>query len=173
MNAIPSPIRASGLDPDLFKRGMRRLAAGVSIVTTLDAEGPHGFVATAVSSVSADPRPSLLVCANRGSSTHPRIAATGRFCVNLLAEEDEAIARQFGAADRGERFAGLDWMPLATGAPALLRALVSFDCLVETQMEAGSHTIFIGTVQDVRLWRTEAAPLLYVDGGFARVAREA
>lgn len=172
MNAIPTPIRAAGLEAGLFKRGMRRLAAGVSVITTLDAEGPHGFVATAVSSVSAEPRPSLLVCANRGSSTHPRIAATGRFCVNLLAEEDEAIARQFMAEDRAERFAQVEWVPLATGAPALLRALVSFDCCVETAMEAGSHTIFIGAVQDVRLWRDGAAPLLYVDGGFARVARD-
>ena len=171
MNAIPTPIRAATLDAGLFKRGMRRLAAGVSLVTTHDGDGPHGFVATAVTSVSAEPHPRLLVCANRASSTHPRIGATGRFCVNLLAEDDEAIARQFGAADRSERFAGLDWVPLATGAPALLRALASFDCLVETRMEAGSHTVFVGEVQDVRLWREEASPLLYVDGGFARVAR--
>ncbi|GJD36051.1 flavin reductase family protein [Methylobacterium aerolatum] len=173
MNAIPTPIRAEALDPGLFKRGMRRLAAGVSLVTTLDAEGPHGFVATAVTSVSAEPRPRLLVCANRASSTHPRIGATGRFCVNLLAEEDEAIARRFGAADRSARFAALDWVPLATGAPALPQALASFDCLVETRMEAGSHTVFVGEVQDVRLWREEGAPLLYLDGAFARVAREA
>ena len=43
------------IDGALFKRGMRRLAAGVSIVTTMEQSVPQGLVATSVCSVCVEP----------------------------------------------------------------------------------------------------------------------
>ena len=40
---------------DVFKRGMRRLGAGVSVITTALDGNRHGLVATSVTSVSVDP----------------------------------------------------------------------------------------------------------------------
>ena len=54
------------IDPGLFKNGMRRLASGVSLVTTVLDGQRHGLVATSVCAVSAEP-PSLLVRVNRSS----------------------------------------------------------------------------------------------------------
>src|SRR3569833_655882 len=62
--------RQAMIDHSEFKQGMRRLAAGVSVVTTMDGAQPHGFSATSVTSVSADPAPLLLVCVNKAVSCH-------------------------------------------------------------------------------------------------------
>ncbi|MDB5557865.1 MAG: flavin reductase domain protein FMN-binding protein [Enterovirga sp.] len=154
------------IDSALFKRGMRRLAAGVSLVTTIDGDEPHGLLATSVSSVSADPVPSLLVCVNRSASAHDRIQKASVFCVNLLGEDEMHLAERFMSADKASRFAGSCWTVLETGAPAVEGALASFDCEVLKAVEVGSHTLFIGAVKVARLWDEEISPLLYLDGRF-------
>jgi flavin reductase len=160
--------RLSGvIDPSLFKRGMRRLAAGVSVVTTAEHGTPHGFVATSVSSVCAEPVPSLLVCINRSVSSHDVIRRTGVFCANLLSSQDVELARSFASSrDRAKRFEAREWVALVTGAPALPGALASFDCEITDVMSVHSHSIVVGAVRDIRLWRDEVAPLLYFDGQY-------
>jgi flavin reductase len=157
------------IDAFTFKLGMRRLAAGVCIVTTLDEETPHGLVATSVSSVCAEPRPSLLVCVNRSASAHDRILNAGSFCVNVLSDGDDDLADRFAAADRARRFENDRWTSLHTGAPALEASLASFDCRLTQTAVIHSHTIMIGEVLDLRLWRDDIAPLVYINGHFDRL----
>lgn len=146
---------------------MRRLAAGVSIVTTWDGERPHGFAATSVNAVAAEPRPTLLVCVNRTASSHDVIERSGFFCVNLLRDDDAETAQRFSAAHlREARFEGREWLPMTTGAPALTCALASFDCRVAGTLQVHSHTIFLGEVADIRLSETPATPLLYFNGRY-------
>src|SRR5262245_29376527 len=130
---------------------MRRLASGVSLVTTvLDGER-HGLVATSMCSVSAEP-PSLLVCVNRSSQTHDALPEAGFFCISVLGAEDDAIARRFSSPEhRRTRFADLEWASLATGAPALTDALASFDCRIAKAVSAETHTIFIAHVIAAKL----------------------
>jgi flavin reductase len=154
---------------ELFKQGMRRLAAGVSLITTRDGNGsPHGLIATSVTSVSLVP-PSLLVCVNKSASSHDTFASSGAFCVNLLAEDASDIALQFSSSKLRElRFAEGNWSELVTGSPVLTDAIASFDCRISNIVEASSHTIFIGEVVDIELPHQSFAPLLYLDGSFAR-----
>jgi len=149
-----------------FRLGMRRLASGVSLITTVVDGVPHGLAATSVSSLSADP-PTLLVCVNRTSSSHEPIAAAGRFCVNVLSESQQPIAARFGSAlDRAERFSQGSWSVLQTGAPALDEALANFDCVIDQAIPYRSHTIFIGRIQAIRLSDPGSTPLLYLDGRY-------
>jgi flavin reductase len=146
---------------------MRRLAAGVSIVTTAHHGVPHGFAATSVSSVCAEPVPSLLVCINRSAESHDVVLRSGFFCTNLLGSKDVDLARRFSSSqDRARRFEGCDWVPLATGAPALTGALASFDCEISDIVTVHSHSIVVGAVREMRLWRDEIAPLVYFDGNY-------
>lgn len=156
---------------DLFKLGMRRLAAGVSLITTRDVDGrPHGMIATSVTSVTLTP-PSLLTCINKNVSSHDALAQAGHFCVNLLAEGDDEVAMRFSSSKfRDVRFAEGVWSELETGSPVLEGAIASFDCRITNAIEASSHTIFIGEVVAVRLRDQATAPLLYLDGAFARCA---
>ncbi|WP_102959430.1 flavin reductase family protein [Mangrovicella endophytica] len=156
------------IDPLLFKRGMRRLASGVSLVTTIEpGGGPKGFAATSVTAVSAEPTPSLLVCVNRQVSCHGALHASGVFCVNVLSEHDAAMAQLFSSSEhRDRRFLDPRWESLATGSPAFAGALASFDCEVVSTMEVESHTIFVARTVEIRLWGEDVQPLLYVDGRF-------
>lgn len=157
-------------DPALFKSGMRRLAAGVSIITTFERGKPFGMVATAVTAVSAEPNPTLLICVNQSASSHDAILNTGNFCVNVLRTEQEGLARLFGSsADRTRRFDACNWSTLATGAPALDDALACFDCKVDMAFSVHSHTVFIAKVLSVRIDSTSMNPLVYADGSFAAI----
>ncbi len=162
-----APVLAT---PDDFKRGMRQLAAGVNVITVANAGVREGLTATAVCSISAEP-PQLLVCVNSTAGAHGPIHRAGSFCLNVLAHDQEAIARRFAGmdgADREDRFSIGRWSMLSTGAPALDGALANFDCIVVREIEAATHTVFIGRVLGVRT--NEGTPLIYSHGRFTGIA---
>ena len=161
-----------------FKRGMRRLAGGVSIVTTCDGRGePTGLIATSVSSLSIAP-PSLLVCVSRAARSHDAFLAAGRFAVNILPREDAALAQRFGSdAFRARRFEDPRWRTDGEEMPWLEGALAIFDCQLTTRFTYGSHSIFVGDVMETRvpslLPATRLDPLIYLDGRFVACAEDA
>jgi flavin reductase len=176
---LASPNMASGeavdclgeyqmtVDPNLFRAGMRLFTGGVCLITTADAGGRRGgLTATAVCSVTMEP-PTLLICVNRRSSSHDLIRAAGVFAVNVLASSDRALADRFSGAESGDaRFAIGEWSRLATGAPILDSALVSFDCKIAQMVDVGSHGVFFGEVQDAQVRGDSAVPLLYLQGNY-------
>ena len=84
------------VDATAFKRGMRHLAASVTLITTRHRDLRGGLTATAVCSVSAEP-PQILVCVNKTASAHDPIGEAGFFCVNILAPDHRKIAERFAA----------------------------------------------------------------------------
>jgi flavin reductase (NADH)/flavin reductase len=150
-----------------FKAGMRRLAAGVCLITTGDAVGNRGgMTATAVCSVSAEP-PTLLCCINRQNGSYAMIRHCGVFAVNVLALDDRHLADQFARPiAAAEKFALGLWHSLATGAPVLESALVGFDCRLNQAVEAGTHGILFGHIQAIRTRTAAAKPLLYAHGSY-------
>jgi flavin reductase (DIM6/NTAB) family NADH-FMN oxidoreductase RutF len=156
------------IDAAAFKKGMRHLAASVTLITTRHHDVRGGLTATAVCSVSAEP-PQILVCVNKTASAHDPIGEAGFFCVNVLSPPHRKIAERFAGMDGVEgddRFLDMgDWSTLSTGAPVLKGCPVSFDCRLVTRVAAGTHTVYIGEIVDVLL--DPAAPaLLYCDGMF-------
>jgi flavin reductase (DIM6/NTAB) family NADH-FMN oxidoreductase RutF len=151
-----------------YLAGMRRLAAGVTIVTTRHGDALAGLTATAVCSLSAEP-PRLLVCINRDADAHELIARSGVFAVNLLTPAHRELADRFGGrADifGMARFSLGRWERGATGAPLLADAAASFDCRLVETVTANSHSIFIGEVEHIAA-REGASALLYHDRGYA------
>lgn len=170
IEGVPIAAPADGVAADVFRRGMRRLAGGVSLVAATHGGRRYGLAATAVCPVSIEP-PLLLVCINRASSSHEPVRLSGQFCVNVLGEGDADLARCFGASEfRDRRFESKRWTSIATGAPALAGALASFDCEVSEEVAAHTHTIFIGRIVAVELWAADRTPLVYFDGGYATLA---
>jgi flavin reductase (DIM6/NTAB) family NADH-FMN oxidoreductase RutF len=142
---------------------MRRLPTGVTIVTTVVEGLPYGFTANAFASVSAEP-PIVLICVNRQAHSHPLIARSGVFCVNVLAHEQLEVARRFAGPQREDRFTDLRTRSEETGAPVIDGTLAWFDCRLSEEHPAGTHTIFLGAVAacDARA----GAPLGYFDGDY-------
>lgn len=148
-----------------FKLGMRRLASGVSIVATTDEHGPKGFLATSVSSLALDPVPCLLVCVNQSVSSHDAFLRTQIFSINLLAAQQDDIARRFSLPElRDARFEANDWEVMQTGAPVYRDALASFDCQLMDSFTVQTHTILIGRAVAVRSADTAIDPMIYYDG---------
>jgi flavin reductase (DIM6/NTAB) family NADH-FMN oxidoreductase RutF len=156
------------IDAAAFKKGMRHLAASVTLITTRHRDLRGGLTATAVCSVSADP-PQILVCVNKSASAHDTIGEAGFFCINILAPDHRKIAERFAGMhgiEGDERFLDLgEWSTLTTGAPVLKGCPVSFDCKLVTEVSAGTHTIYIGQIVDLAL-DPDAHALLYADGNF-------
>ena len=159
------------IDAAAFKKGMRHLAASVTLITTRVHDQRGGLTATAVCSVSAQP-PQILVCVNKTASAHDPIGEAGFFCVNVLCPDHRKLAERFAGMDGtegDERFRDMgEWTTLTTGAPVLKGCPVSFDCKLVTELSAGTHTIYIGEIVDLKL-DPEATPLLYADGAFVHV----
>ncbi|MDX5356223.1 MAG: flavin reductase family protein [Rhodobacterales bacterium] len=157
------------VDAATFRAAMARFPGAVTIVTTAGGGERRGITATAVCSVTADP-PSLLVCLNRATGTCGMVAETGMFNVSLLAGDGGDTAMRFagaGGATGEAKFAAGDWRTDARGLPILADAVVTFCCEVTEQVQAGSHSVFIGQIVGVRV--CEGAALVYESARFHRL----
>ena len=151
------------IDKETFRACMRQIPGAVSVITTLHEGQRHGLTATAVCSVSADP-PQILVCVNHSASAHPFIAASGRFGVNMLSHDQQRVADAFSSIV-DDRFEVGRWGQLGSGVPILAGAAAAFDCAVVQQIEAGTHTIFIGAI--IAAAAQDGRNLVYKAGAYA------
>jgi flavin reductase (DIM6/NTAB) family NADH-FMN oxidoreductase RutF len=152
---------------DQFRRAMRRVAATVNVISVTVEGRPLGITATAVSSLSMEP-PSLLTCINRAAAVHASMADLAHFRVNILHRDQEEIARMF--ADRtleDLRFAA-GWELMADLPPRLVDAQASVLCRRIDHHQFGTHSIFIGVIEEVRV-RDDVSPLLYWNGRYGGV----
>ena len=157
------------VDAEQFKAGMRALAGAVNIITSSQAGHRYGMTATAVCSASAEP-PTVLICVNKLATTHSAVSKSKVFAVNVLRADDWALSTAFSGAQSGEsRFKSRDWTRLSTGSPVLIDALVSFDCRVVKSLVHGTHTVFLGQVEQVLMGK-KGRPLLYAEGQYAKLA---
>jgi flavin reductase (DIM6/NTAB) family NADH-FMN oxidoreductase RutF len=156
------------VNAEQYKLGMRSLAHAVNIITAAHGGHRYGMTATAVCSATAEP-PTLLVCVNRHAATHAGVVRSKAFCVNVLRAEDSDLSNLFSGAQSGEgRFKSRDWCRLATGSPVLVDSLVSFDCRVVKKLAHGTHSVFLGQVEQV-LFGRKGRPLLYAEGQYAKL----
>jgi flavin reductase (DIM6/NTAB) family NADH-FMN oxidoreductase RutF len=157
------------IDPDSFRSVLGRFASGITVVTTVDAQGRDvGMTVSAFASVSLRP-PLISVCIDHAASMHRAISVADRFGVNILAAEQEALSRRFAAVESSHRFEGIGYERGESGVVLLDDALGHVECLRVAQHEAGDHTLFIGEVE--RAQARDARPLLYYRGGYAQLER--
>ena len=134
-----------------FISAMGQHVSSVCVITSAQNGKRVGLTATAMSSVCADP-PRLLVCVNKSGVSHEMITSTGTFCVNVLAEAQDKVAKAFAGmmGKDFDRFSVGEWDEMVSSAPALKHATAVFDCEVKQVIEQFSHSIFIGEVLAAR-----------------------
>jgi 3-hydroxy-9,10-secoandrosta-1,3,5(10)-triene-9,17-dione monooxygenase reductase component len=160
------PAASSVVDAARYRQVLGHFPTGVTVITARSDDGPAGLCVGSFTSVSLDP-PLVAFCAGDLSSSYPRIEAAGHFCVNILAEDQEEIARVF-ASKADDKFAGIGWRPsVATGAPVINGVLAWIDCEIDAIHEAGDHWIVVGRVLDLEIGH-EGGPLVFFRGGFGR-----
>ena len=153
-----------GVDAAQFRQLLGRFATGVTVVTTRHPDGRLlGMTASSIASVSLLP-PLLLVSVDRKNDMHDALAAATHFALNVLAADQEALARRFAATDP-DRFDGVGYRESPRGIPLLEGALAHIECAKQDAVPGGDHTVFFGLVTDGAV--TDARPLLYYRGGYA------
>ncbi len=178
VEALPRPdLRAVGEDerapvsPAEFRAVLGNFASGVTIITSPpgeDADGPAGFACQSFASLSLDP-PLVTFMVARTSTTWPRIARTGVFCVNILGAEQGELCRAF-AVSGADKFAGVAHTPApATGSPQLDAVPAWIDCRIHAVHTGGDHLIVVGKVEAMGA-AGEGEPLLFHKGRFGRFA---
>ena len=154
-------------DSARFRQELGHYPTGVTVITAAPATGPVGLAVGSFASVSLDP-PLVAFFPDRGSSSWPQIEASGSFCVNILAEDQEVVCRRF-AAKGDDKFAGLGWRPARSGSPLLDGVLAWIDCDIESVTDAGDHHFVLGRVRDLAVVH-DGSPLLFFRGGYGRFA---
>jgi 3-hydroxy-9,10-secoandrosta-1,3,5(10)-triene-9,17-dione monooxygenase reductase component len=150
------------IDEGELRAVLGHFASGVVLVTSLHRGEPAGLTCQSFFSLSLDPP--LVACApGKASTSWPRLHASGSLCINVLASNQEALARAF-ANSGTDKFAGVGWTAAGNGAPRLHGALAWLDCSVEDVHEAGDHYLVVARVD--ALESAEGRPLLFYRGGF-------
>lgn len=129
------------VDARALRSCLGRFATGVVVVSFDGPDGPRGITVNSFTSVSSEP-PLVLVSVARSARSHD--ALRGRpFCVNVLAAEQEALARQFAGSGEG----AVMWVPDAP-VPRLAGVLAHLQCRPWRDYPGGDHTLFLGEVDD-------------------------
>jgi flavin reductase (DIM6/NTAB) family NADH-FMN oxidoreductase RutF/DNA-binding GntR family transcriptional regulator len=152
------------VDQGVFRDVISRFASGVTVITTRVGEQDFGTTASAVSSLSMQP-PMLLVCLNKTSETREAIAQSGWFAVNILGQHQAELAYAF-AKKSPDKFAGVEIVRGREHLPLVQGALAQLECRVDETATGGTHTVFMGAVQEAAA--TEGEPLTYYRGRFGR-----
>ena len=169
---MPEPFVAP-IAADAFRRVMGHFVTGVTVVTTLTDDGPQGITVNALSSISLDP-PLVMVALDRRRFITPSVRRTGRYAVNVLAEDRQALSDCFAGApvEPGrDAFCGATWTPGATGLPLLDGAIATLECTVAETFQAGDHELFIGRVDAMANVEPHPMPLLYYRRQYLRIQR--
>ncbi|MGW7437505.1 flavin reductase family protein [Streptomyces sp. NPDC054849] len=179
VDALPRPdLRAVGEDerapvsPAEFRAVLGNFASGVTVITAPageDEHGPAGFACQSFASLSLDP-PLVTFMVARTSTTWPRIARAGVFCVNILGAEQGELCRSF-AVSGADKFSGVTHTPApVTGSPQLDAVPAWIDCRIQAVHTGGDHLIVVGRVVAMGA-AGEGEPLLFHKGRFGRFGR--
>jgi len=160
-----------GETPAAFDRHFRAVlghfASGVAIVTARENGEAIGMTVQSFCSLSLDP-PLILLCPALSSTSWPKIEKAGRLCVNLLAEGQADLARQF-AQSGSDKYRGVAWVAAPhTGSPVLQEALGWIDCEIQEIHPGGDHVVVICRVLDLQAVPA-VRPLVFFQSGFERI----
>lgn len=149
------------------RSALARLATNVAVVTASDGTVAHGVTANCWGE-SVDP-PLVLVTLTAGSRTLPIVQRSGWFAANVLAADQERLARAFARhEDRpGSRFDGVAFRTVH-GCPVIEGCVATLVCRVQGGAAFGAQEIVVGRVEHAE--SRDAEPLVFFDRAFRRLA---
>ena len=155
----------TAFDPKDFRRALSQFPTGVTVITTLDAEGkPVGVTASSFNSVSMDPV-LVLWSIDKGAHSLSAFENADNFAVNVLGRDQVATSNNF--ASRGEdKFANAAYSAGLGGAPVLDEYAAQFECKTWAVYDGGDHLILVGEVIDYR-YNDNVEPLVFARGSYA------
>lgn len=148
---------------DALKGFNRQFITGVTVVTTIDAEGkPRGLAANSYASVSLDP-PLVLVCVQKTTSTYASLFKSTHLGINIMSHAQRDTVGVF-ASKGADKFADLDWHAGPSGSPLIDGSAASIEAEIKERFQAKTHTVFIAKVTHAEL--ADVEPMVYKAGRF-------
>ena len=175
--AAAGALDPNGVDALDYREVLTRFATGVTVVTTIDdaPDGPlpWGTTVNSFTGISLDP-PLVLVSIGHERSIRPIIERTGRFGVNILGEDSQALSDCFAGAPSPlprSAFCNAPYALGEAGLPVLDAAVAYLACEVTDVIEAGDHTIYLGKVVETGCRDEVGWPLLYFRRRYLSIER--
>ena len=151
------------IEPGIYKEVMGSFPSGVTVVTTLDADGRIvGITASAFSALSIDPA-LVLFCPNYSSDSYPVLIRRKQFAIHLLCADQQAEAYAFARKGQ-DKAKGIEWRLSELGNPLLTRATAIIECELWREYDGGDHAIIVGAVKNLILPEQEVTPMVYHRG---------
>lgn len=159
------PVTVPPFEPRRFRDTLGHYASGVTIITGIHDQAPVGFTCQSFYSVSLEP-PLVSFSVMKTSTSYPKIRESGRFVVNVLADDQHQLSSQF-ARSGSDKWAGVSWTPTPSGLPVIDDTLMWVECETWAEHEAGDHLIVIGHVVAMSAERgVPRRPLVYFQGAY-------
>lgn len=156
------------VDPRTFRHVLGQFCTGITVITTMHDERPIGFACQSFAALSLEP-PLVLFCPTKVSRSWQAIEATGRFCVNILHENQRHVSARFGSREP-DKFAGIEWGPSPLGSPIIAGALAHIDCTVASVHDGGDHHVVFGLVSSLsEVPKAKPRPLLFYRGEYTGI----
>ncbi len=154
------------IDPLKFRSALGQFPTGVTIVTTLDAEGGKvGMTASSFNTVSLDP-PLVLWSIAKSAYSYDSFMAAKHFAIHVLTAGQAELSNLF-AQTGADKFELIDCGTGLANIPILPKFAACFQCDTEHRYDGGDHTILVGRVIDFESHETE--PLLFHRGNYAEI----
>lgn len=144
-----------------FRDALGCFATGVTVVTTMTAQGPLGITVNSFSSLSLDP-PLVLWAPAKDSRRYQAFVAAPHFAIHVMAEDQFDLAMSF--AKDGTAFDAAGWSPSDEGVPCLENVLARFECRHHAAYDGGDHKIVVGEV--LRAAHRPGSPLIFARGAY-------
>jgi flavin reductase (DIM6/NTAB) family NADH-FMN oxidoreductase RutF len=149
-----------------FSDVLATIPYGVSVVTMGrgGAQVENGLTVSWMSQVAFEP-PMLMIAVDKLHYSTDILRSTKNFCVNLLGQDQAALAGRFAkqATTADDKLVDVPQRPAESGAAILTDAVAYFDCEVVNMVEAGDHLVVIGRVEDAAVLK-DAAVLTSASG---------
>ncbi|HUQ57797.1 flavin reductase family protein [Lentzea sp.] len=155
--------------PEGLSVALHQHAKGVAVITA-GLETPVGFCATSIAPVSLVP-PVLSFAISTGSASWAVIETAEHVAVNLLADDQEDVARAFSWPGAEKFGPHTRWYRDSVGLPALHGVLSRWRIAPVERVRLGRHALVVGLVVDVELGAAGKRPLVHYDGGYGRLSR--
>lgn len=128
-----------------YRQALGCFATGVIIAVGQGPSGPVGLTINSFTSVSLDPR-LVLWCLDKGSERGSVFLQVDRFGLNILANDQQALAARFAEPGLGPWPADAARVAGASGL-GLVGALAFLECRMAQRIELGDHFVLIGEVE--------------------------
>jgi flavin reductase (DIM6/NTAB) family NADH-FMN oxidoreductase RutF len=146
-----------------FRQVLGHFPTGVTVVTGIAEGRPQGLTIGSFTSVSLEP-PLVGFLPAFTSDSWREIGPTGRFCVNVLADDQVDFCWRF-AREAENRFDGIQWWRSpATGSPILPGVVAWIDCETADIYDVGDHWFVVGRVLDLEHSDPWPNPMVFFRG---------